>query len=134
MKNSPNKRPIQTLVEEIDSLDKAEKNIPEINNQDTNIRKPLASKNIVTEKSSSISSSNKDIENTKSNYTINIGIFKVRENVDNLATYLAENGIPAKVRPSGGKYKVYVSAESEEQAKEFVDKIEQLTGERPVYQ
>ena len=134
LKNSPNKRSIQTLVEEIDSLDKAEKNIPEINNQDTNIRKPLASKNIVTEKSSSISSSNKDIENTKSNYTINIGIFKVRENVDNLATYLAENGIPAKVRPSGGKYKVYVSAESEEQAKEFVDKIEQLTGERPVYQ
>ena len=73
-------------------------------------------------------------DSSRKSHIVGIGIFKVKENVDNLAAYLAENGIPARVRRSGGKYRLFVTASSEEQANEFVRKIEQLTGEKAVYE
>jgi cell division protein FtsN len=73
-------------------------------------------------------------DSARKSHIVGIGVFKVKENVDNLTEYLAENGIPAKVRRAGGKYKLFVTASSEEQANEFVKKIEQLTGEKAVYE
>lgn len=138
LKNSPSKSTEQTLVEEIDSLENVDKNFPKINDSENVLKSETKVTTKPKDKSAEVSGSNEtpnhSSQEKSGNYIINIGIFKVRENVDNLATYLAENGIPAKVRPSGSKYRVYVTAENEQQAKEFVDKIEQLTGERPVYQ
>jgi hypothetical protein len=72
------------------------------------------------------------LEVQKSYKKLSIGVFRVKENVDNLTTYLAENGIPVKVRKDKNLYTVFVVASSDAQAIEFSDKIEQLTGEKPV--
>lgn len=134
-KDKKEKAPSSTLIQQIDSLEKVNDSIsiPAVAEP---ITKRNSTSNLVEEKSTRVSSSseNDNSIDREENHIISIGIFKVRENVDNLATYLAENGIPAKVRPYGKRYKVFVSATSESQALEIVDKIEQLTGERPVYE
>ncbi len=68
------------------------------------------------------------------NILISIGIFINKENVDNLTSYLAENGIPVKFRREKKYYRVFLNANSRAQAIEFSDKIEQLTGEKPVFE
>lgn len=68
------------------------------------------------------------------NIIISIGIFINKENVDNLTSYLAENGIPVKFRKEKKYYRVFLNANSRAQAIEFSDKIEQLTGEKPVFE
>lgn len=67
-------------------------------------------------------------------YLVKIGVFKNKENVDNLTSFLTENGMPAKVEITKGKYKVYLNAKSESQAIEYMDKIEALTGVRPDFE
>lgn len=67
-------------------------------------------------------------------YLVKIGVFKNKENVDNLTSFLTENGMPAKVELTKGKYKVYLNAKSEIQALEYMDKIEALTGVRPDFE
>ena len=54
--------------------------------------------------------------------------------MDNLTSFLTENGMPAKVEITKGKYKVYLNAKSESQAIEYMDKIEALTGVRPDFE
>jgi hypothetical protein len=71
---------------------------------------------------------------SKKDFIVSIGVFSKKENVDNLASYLAENGFPTRVRPIGKKYKLYVVASSESQALDYIEKIEKLTDVKPVYQ
>lgn len=127
-----NKSEKKNMVEEIDSLSDLQNEVlndsnlqvddVEKRNSDTKNERKATIKNESTRDSSDKS------------HIVGIGIFKVKENVDNLAAYLAENGIPARVRKYGDKYKLFVTANSEEQANDFVQKIEQLTGEKAVYE
>jgi CCDC81-like prokaryotic HU domain 1/SPOR domain len=127
-----NKSEKKNMVEEIDSLSDLQNEVlndsnlqvddVEKRNSDTKNERKATIKNESTRDSSDKS------------HIVGIGIFKVKENVDKLAAYLAENGIPARVRKYGDKYKLFVTANSEEQANDFVQKIEQLTGEKAVYE
>jgi cell division protein FtsN len=127
-----NKSEKKNMVEEIDSLSDLQNEVLNDSNlkvddgEKRNSDNKNRSKAVVENKNSRDSSSKSHI--------VGIGIFKVKENVDNLAAYLAENGIPARVRKYGDKYKLFVTANSEEQANDFVQKIEQLTGEKAVYE
>ena len=123
----------KNMVEEIDSLTILQKEI-------LDLPKTMSEKNSSKSKDENKSKKKNDTSvdssgSTKSNsHIVGIGMFKVKENVDNLAARLAENGIPARVRRSGTKYKLFVTASSPEQAQEFMQKIEQLTGEKAVYE
>ncbi len=127
-----NKSEKKNMVEEIDSLSVLQNEVLNDSNskiddlEKRNSEKVFDSKTSIKAQSTGDSSSNRHI--------VGIGIFKVKENVDNLAAYLAENGIPARVRKSGNRYKLFVTANSKEQANDFVQKIEQLTGEKAVYE
>lgn len=85
-------------------------------------------------KNSQIEDSNQINFEKSENILISIGIFINKENVDNLTSYLAENGIPVKFRRERKYYRVFLNANSRAQAIEFADKIEQLTGEKPVFE
>jgi CCDC81-like prokaryotic HU domain 1/SPOR domain len=126
----------KNMVEEIDSLSNLKKEI--LSDSDV----ALEGKRVISKKDNERTETRKKSEtredeeqdSSRKSHIVGIGIFKVKENVDNLAAYLVENGIPVRVRRSGGKYKLFVTASSEEQAGEFVKKIEQLTGEKAVYE
>lgn len=92
-----------------------------------------SSKNILNKNSQVKDSSQIEFEKSE-NILISIGIFINKENVDNLTSYLAENGIPVKFRREKKYYRVFVNANSKAQAIEYSDKIEQLTGEKPVFE
>ncbi|MCP9765009.1 HU domain-containing protein [Lacihabitans soyangensis] len=126
----------KNMVEEIDSLSNLQKEIlsdSDVALEDERVISKKDNERTETKKKSERSENDRQDSSRKS-HIVGIGIFKVKENVDNLAAYLAENGIPARVRRFGGKYKLFVTASSEEQADEFVKKIEQLTGEKAVYE
>jgi cell division septation protein DedD len=125
----------QNMVEDIDSLATIQKILYSNSNPSLEETELSSKKDFNrSEKNSNPESKEELIDSTRKSHIVGIGVFKVKENVDNLAEYLAENGIPAKVRRAGGKYKLFVTASSEEQANEFVKKIEQLTGEKAVYE
>jgi cell division septation protein DedD len=133
IKPSKNKSEKKNLVEEIDSLS----NVEEPQTSETPKREARVETKSNENKSNRKEEDNKEDNSNKTsgkNHIVGIGIFKVKDNVDNLAAYLAENGIPAKVRKSGNRYRLFVTASSPEQANEFVQKIEQLTGEKAVYE
>lgn len=71
----------------------------------------------------------------KNNYPggkiIKIGAYRNRENSDMMANYLAENGLPIKVRLNDGIYRIFVVSYSEEQTESFTQKIQDLTNEHP---
>lgn len=67
-------------------------------------------------------------------YFITIGSFRDKENADNLVANLTNNGVPVRARREGKIYKVYLRAKDEAQAQEYANKIEQLTGEKPVFE
>ncbi|MCP9768198.1 SPOR domain-containing protein [Lacihabitans sp. LS3-19] len=130
IKPSQKKSEKKNMVEEIDSL--ANLQVKVLNDTSLSSQKLVISQEKKNEKLIEDKKTQK-IKDNKS-YVVSIGVFSKKENVDNLASYLAENGFPARVRPLGKKYKVYVVASSEAQALEYVDKIEQLTELKPVYE
>lgn len=130
IKPSEKKSEKKNMVEEIDSLSNLQNKI--LNDSSLSIKKGEDSNEKKLEKQSNNKKEGK-IE-TKNSFVVSIGVFSKKENVDNLASFLAENGFPARVRPLGKKYKVYVIANSEAQALEYVEKIEQLTEVKPVYE
>ncbi len=127
-----NKSEKKNMVEEIDSLAGLQNEVL----NDSNLQvDDVEKRNSDSKNESKATVKNKSSRDSSSkSHIVGIGIFKVKENVDNLAAYLAENGIPARVRKYGDKYKLFVTANSEEQANDFVQKIEQLTGEKAVYE
>ncbi|OYU68052.1 MAG: hypothetical protein CFE22_01710 [Cytophagaceae bacterium BCCC1] len=127
-----NKSEKKNMVEEIDSLTELQSEVFNDSNLQVDKVEKRNSDNSSERKASIKNQSPRD--SSSNSHIVGIGIFKVKENVDNLAAYLAENGIPARVRKSGDRYKLFVMANSEEQAIEFVRKIEQLTGEKAVYE
>ncbi|MDP1814365.1 MAG: SPOR domain-containing protein [Leadbetterella sp.] len=127
-----NKSEKKNMVEEIDSLTELQSEVFNDSNLQVDKVEKRNSDNRSERKASIKNQSPRD--SSSNSHIVGIGIFKVKENVDNLAAYLAENGIPARVRKSGDRYKLFVMANSEEQAIEFVRKIEQLTGEKAVYE
>jgi hypothetical protein len=127
-----NKSEKKNMVEEIDSLTELQSEVFNDSNIQVDKVEKRNSENNSERKASIKNQSPRD--SSSNSHIVGIGIFKVKENVDNLAAYLAENGIPARVRKSGDRYKLFVMANSEEQAIEFVRKIEQLTGEKAVYE
>ncbi|MCP9748364.1 SPOR domain-containing protein [Lacihabitans sp. CS3-21] len=127
-----NKSEKKNMVEEIDSLTELQSEVFNDSNLQVDKVEKRNSENSSERKASIKNQSPRD--SSSNSHIVGIGIFKVKENVDNLAAYLAENGIPARVRKSGDRYKLFVMANSEEQAIEFVRKIEQLTGEKAVYE
>ena len=144
-KPSQNKLVKKSMVEEIDSLSMAVDNLNKENtiteNNEIGKKEPniegKEKDNSKNETQTSASSSSKKIEEPENKsgkqHIVSIGVFKNKENADNLASYLAENGFPVRVRTKNGKIKMYIVANSETQALEFVSKLEQLTGEKPVY-
>jgi CCDC81-like prokaryotic HU domain 1/SPOR domain len=128
LKNESEKK---NMVEEIDSLTDLQKEVLDDSSLKKEEKKEESQKK--AERNTSDNDDTLSLPSTKE-HIVGIGIFKVKENVDNLAAYLAENGIPARVRRYGKSYKLFVTANSEEQANEFVQKIEQLTGEKAVYE
>lgn len=124
----------KNMVEEIDSLVSIPNErivIPRDSIIDSITQKRRIVSTIKKQESPIINSTN---QSKAKSHIVGIGMFKVKQNVDNLAARLAENGIPARVRRSGTNYKLFVTASSPEQAKEFIQKIEQLTGEKAVYE
>ncbi len=67
-------------------------------------------------------------------HTVRVGVYKNLKDADKIATRLAEEGYPARVRPHGPLFRVFVVANSEQQALEFVEKVELITGDRPIYE
>jgi hypothetical protein len=127
-----NKSEKKNMVEEIDSLTELQSEV--FNDSNLQVDKvEMRNSDNSSERKASIKNQNSK-DSSSNSHIVGIGIFKVKENVDNLAAYLAENGIPARVRKSGDRYKLFVMANSEEQAIDFVRKIEQLTGEKAVYE
>lgn len=127
-----NKSEKKNMVEEIDSLSVLQNEVLNDSNLQIDDLEKRNSENNFERKASIKAQSTGDSSSNR--HIVGIGIFKVKENVDNLASYLAENGIPARVRKSGNRYKLFVTANSKEQANDFVQKIEQLTGEKAVYE
>jgi hypothetical protein len=132
IKPHKNKSEKKNLVEEIDSLSVLQNEVLNDSNLQISDLEKRNSNNNKEPKATIKAQSTGD--SSLNNHIVGIGIFKVKENVDNLAAYLAENGIPARVRKSGNRYKLFVTANSKEQANDFVQKIEQLTGEKAVYE
>ncbi len=127
-----NKSEKKNMVEEIDSLADLQNEVLNDSNLQVDDDEKRNSNTKNEPKTTNRNQSSRD--SSSKSHIVGIGIFKVKENVDNLAAYLAENGIPARVRKSGDRYKLFVTANSEEQANDFVQKIEQLTGEKAVYE
>ncbi len=67
-------------------------------------------------------------------HIVGIGIYKNNKDADKIATFLAEEGYPSRVRPYGSLYKVYLVANSDSQALAYVKEVEQLIGDKPVYE
>lgn len=67
-------------------------------------------------------------------HIVGIGIYKNNKDADKIATFLAEEGYPSRVRPYGSLYKVYLVASSESQALQYVTEVEQLIRDKPVYE
>jgi hypothetical protein len=67
-------------------------------------------------------------------HIVGIGIYKNNKDADKIATFLAEEGYPSRVRPYGSLYKVYLVANSESQALQYVTEVEQLIRDKPVYE
>lgn len=129
------------ILTEIDSLENSKLNFE---NEIVEDRLPPEEEVVTNKKnikSKQLSSSSNKIEvikkenspefNNEKNIRINIGSYKSKENVNNLTTYLAENGIPAKVTKDQSYYIVYVIAANKDQAERFSAKILDLTGEKP---
>ena len=128
-KPSQNKVEKKSMVDEIDSLSM----IQQQTMTDTSAEPRIVADEKENQEKSGIKEPKNGNQSNKE-HIISIGVFKNKENVDNLASYLAENGLPVRVRNNGGNIKIFIVANSEEQALEFVEKIEQLTGEKPVYE
>jgi hypothetical protein len=67
-------------------------------------------------------------------HIVGVGIYKNNKDADKIATFLAEEGYPSRVRPYGTLFKVYLVASSENQALQYVKEVEQLIGDKPVYE
>jgi hypothetical protein len=72
-------------------------------------------------------------ENTEYNYIITVGVFRDKSNINQLKYQLKENGIVAETEKMNKLTKVYVLVRDEQEAQKIVRKIEQLTGDKAVY-
>ena len=70
----------------------------------------------------------------KSEHIVRVGYYRDSEDADYIATYLAENGYPSRVRPYGRLFKVFLVAKSESQAMQYIDEVKLLVKEVPVYE
>jgi hypothetical protein len=130
------KKGVFTGIDQVDTItDISFEKDPILKSEETtdNKDKNESSKNVLSKNSQVKDSSQIEYEKSE-NILISIGIFMNKENVDNLTSYLAENGIPVKFRKEKKYYRVFANANSKAQAIEYSDKIEQLTGEKPVFE
>ncbi len=66
-------------------------------------------------------------------YMVTVGIFRDQSNINQLKHQLKENGISAQTEKLKKFTRVYVMAASEDEAGKIVRKVEQLTGDKAVY-
>lgn len=67
-------------------------------------------------------------------HIVRIGYFRNNEEADEVATYLAENGYPSRVRASGRMFKVFLVARNDNQALQYVEEVKELINENPIYE
>lgn len=90
---------------------------------------------IVTE--SNVNIDNEEVVRVPDNaveHIVRIGYFRNNEEADEVATYLAENGYPSRVRPSGRMFKVFLVAKNENQALQYVEEVKELINDNPIYE
>lgn len=67
-------------------------------------------------------------------HIVRIGIYKRSKDADKIVAFLSEKGYSAKIRPHGPLFKVYLVAETEEQAVRYVKEVERLIDDTPIYE
>lgn len=67
-------------------------------------------------------------------HVVRVGIYKRSKDADKIVAFLAEKGYTAKIRPHGPLFKVYLGAETEEQAIRYIKEVERLIDDTPIYE
>ncbi len=67
-------------------------------------------------------------------HVVRVGIYKRSKDADKIVAFLAEKGYEAKIRPHGPLFKVYLVADTEEQAIRYIKEVERLIDDTPIYE
>lgn len=67
-------------------------------------------------------------------HVVRIGIYRRPKDADKIVAFLAEKGYAPKIRPHGPLFKVYLVAETEDQAIRYIKEVEQLIDDTPIYE
>ena len=67
-------------------------------------------------------------------HIVSIGIYKRSGDADKIKSFLVGKGYPAKIRPHGPLFKVYLVADTEEQAFRYIKEVERLIDDTPIYE
>ncbi len=67
-------------------------------------------------------------------HVVRVGIYKWSKDADKIVAFLAGKGYEAKIRPHGSLFKVYLVAETEDQAIRYIKEVERLIDDTPIYE
>jgi len=67
-------------------------------------------------------------------HVIRVGIYKREKDAGKIVAFLATKGYAAKIRPHGPLFKVYLVADTEEQAMRYIKEVERLIDDTPIYE
>ncbi len=67
-------------------------------------------------------------------HVVRIGIYKWSKDADKIVAFLASKGYEGKIRPHGPLFKVYLVAETEDQALRYIKEVERLIDDTPIYE
>lgn len=74
------------------------------------------------------------VEAPAEEHVIRVGIYKREKDAGKIAAFLATKGYAAKIRPHGPLFKVYLVADTEEQAMRYIKEVERLIDDTPIYE
>lgn len=67
-------------------------------------------------------------------HIVRIGIYKREKDAEKIVAFLSGKGYAPRVRPHGPLFKVYLVADTEEQARRYIKEVEQLIDDTPIYE
>lgn len=74
------------------------------------------------------------IEPVHEEHVVRVGIYKRTKDADKIVAFLAEKGYEARIRPHGPFFKVYLVADTEDQAIRYIKEVERLIDDTPIYE
>ena len=67
-------------------------------------------------------------------HVVRVGIYKREKDAEKIVAFLADKGYDAKIRMHGPLFKVYLLADTEEQAVRYIKEVERLIDDTPIYE